>query len=121
MVKRMTNFLTNNLPEGIHIQTLSDQSIFIKNSVDEVTKTAIQGGILAILVLFLFLRRLGPTVMLGLSIPISIIATFAPMKIFDISLNIMSLGGLALGIGMLVDTPLWCWRVSPVTGMKVLI
>ena len=103
MVKRMTNFLTNNLPEGIHIETLSDQSIFIKNSVDEVTKTAVQGGILAILVLFLFLRRLGPTVIIGLSIPISIIATFAPMKIFDVSLNIMSLGGLALGIGMLVD------------------
>ncbi len=103
MIKRMTNFLTNNLPEGIHIETLSDQSVFIKNSVDEVTKTAVQGGILAILVLFLFLRRLGPTVIIGISIPISIIATFAPMKIFDVSLNIMSLGGLALGIGMLVD------------------
>ncbi len=101
--KRMTNFLTYSLPEGVHIQTLSDQSIFIKNSVDEVKSTAVMGGILAILVLFLFLRRLGPTTIIGLAIPISIIATFAPMKIFDVSLNIMSLGGLALGIGMLVD------------------
>jgi len=99
----MTNFLTYSLPEGVHLQTLSDQSIFIKNSVDEVKSTAIMGGILAILVLFLFLRQLGPTVIIGLAIPISIIATFAPMKIFDVSLNIMSLGGLALGIGMLVD------------------
>ncbi len=101
--KQMTNFITYSLPEGAEIKTLSDQSIFIKNSVDEVTKTAVYGGVLAILVLFLFLRRLGPTVIIGLSIPISILATFAPMKIFDVSLNIMSLGGLALGIGMLVD------------------
>jgi len=101
--KQMTNFIAYGLPEGANIKTLSDQSIFIKNSVDEVTETAIYGGVLAILVLFLFLRRLGPTVIIGLSIPISILATFAPMKIFDVSLNIMSLGGLALGIGMLVD------------------
>lgn len=101
--KQMTNFIAYDLPEGVEIKTLSDQSIFIKNSIDEVTKTALFGGLLAILVLFLFLRRLSPTVIIGLSIPISILATFAPMKIFDVSLNIMSLGGLALGIGMLVD------------------
>ena len=101
--KQMTNFLTYDLPEGVQIKTLSDQSIFIKNSIDEVKSTAMIGGILAVLVLFLFLRRLGPTVIIGLSIPISIVATFAPMKIFNVSLNIMSLGGLALGIGMLVD------------------
>ncbi len=101
--KAMTNFLANILPQGIHITTLSDQSVFIKNSIDEVKKTAVQGGLLAILVLFIFLRSLGPTLIIGLAIPISIVATFAPMKIFDVSLNIMSLGGLALGIGMLVD------------------
>ena len=101
--KQMTNFLTYRLPEDIHIETLSDQSIFIENSLNEVKKTAIQGGLLAVLVLFLFLRRLGPTVIIGLAIPLSIVATFAPMKLFGVSLNIMSLGGLALGIGMLVD------------------
>ncbi|HGY54478.1 MAG TPA: AcrB/AcrD/AcrF family protein [Caldithrix abyssi] len=101
--KSMTNFLTYGLPEGVHIETLSDQSIFIENSINEVKSTAIMGGILAIIVLFVFLRRLGPTVIIGLSIPISIVATFAPMKMFGVSLNIMSLGGLALGIGMLVD------------------
>jgi len=99
----MTNFLAYSLPEGIQIETLTDQSIFIKNSIDEVKSTAVIGGILAVIVLFVFLRRLGPTVIIGLSIPISIVATFAPMRIFDVSLNIMSLGGLALGIGMLVD------------------
>ncbi|MBD3224716.1 MAG: AcrB/AcrD/AcrF family protein [Caldithrix sp.] len=101
--KQMTNFLTYSLPEGVNISTLSDQSIFIKNSIDEVKSTAVMGGILAIIVLFIFLRLLGPTVIIGLAIPISVVATFAPMKIFDVSLNIMSLGGLALGIGMLVD------------------
>ncbi|MBN2423766.1 MAG: efflux RND transporter permease subunit [Calditrichaceae bacterium] len=102
-LKAMTNFLSYGLPDMIGIETLSDQSIFIKNSIDEVKSTAIMGGLLAILVLFIFLRQLGPTVIIGLSIPISVIATFAPMKIFSVSLNIMSLGGLALGIGMLVD------------------
>ncbi len=101
--KQMTNFITYTLPQDIHIHTLSDQSIFIKNSIDEVKSTAIQGGILAILVLFVFLRTLSATVIIGLAIPLSIIATFAPMKMFGVSLNIMSLGGLALGIGMLVD------------------
>ena len=103
MHQQMTNFLTYSLPQGIQIETLSDQSIFIQNSVDEVISTAKWGGILAIIVLFIFLRKLAPTLIIGLAIPISIVATFAPMKIFDVSLNIMSLGGLALGIGMLVD------------------
>lgn len=101
--KQMTNFISYGLPEGIEIETLSDQSIFIQSSIDEVKKTAFYGGVLAILVLFIFLRVAGPTVIIGLAIPISIVATFAPMKMFDVSLNIMSLGGLALGIGMLVD------------------
>ncbi len=100
---QMTNFLAYELPDGIKIETLSDQSVFIESSVNEVKNTAIMGGFLAIIVLFIFLRLLSPTVIIALSIPISIIATFAPMKIFDVSLNIMSLGGLALGVGMLVD------------------
>ncbi len=103
LVKQMTNFIANQLPEGVKIEKLSDQSIFIENAVDEVKSTAIIGGVLAVLVLFIFLRNLTATLIVGISIPISVIATFAPMKIFDVSLNIMSLGGLALGIGMLVD------------------
>ncbi len=103
-VKRMTDFITYGLPQGIHIKTLSDQSIFIEHSINDVKATAIQGGLLAILILFVFLKRLSPTVIIGLAIPLSIVATFAPMKIFHVSLNIMSLGGLALGIGMLVDS-----------------
>ena len=82
---------------------LTDQSIFIKDSIDEVRDNAVIGGILSIVILFLFLKSPKSTVIIGLTIPISIVATFAPMNIFGVSLNIMSLGGLALGIGMLVD------------------
>ena len=101
--RMMTNFVAHQLPEGIEIDLLSDQSIFIQNSVEEVKQTAIQGGVLAVIVLFVFLRNLTATLIVGVSIPISIVATFAPMRLFGVSLNIMSLGGLALGIGMLVD------------------
>ncbi len=80
-----------------------DQSRFIKQSIDEVLNTAIYGGILAVVVLFLFLRSVKTTLIIGLSIPISIVATFFLMYTAGISLNIMSLSGLALGIGMLVD------------------
>ena len=61
------------------------------------------GGILAIIVLYLFLQHFTTTLIVAVSIPLSVIATFAPLSIFHVSLNIMSLGGLALGIGMLVD------------------
>ena len=101
--RMMTNFVAYNLPDGVEISTLSDQSIFIQNAVDEVKSTAMLGGALAILVLFVFLRNIKSTVVVGISIPVSIVATFAAMRLFDVSLNIMSLGGLALGIGMLVD------------------
>ncbi|GAB4177953.1 MAG: efflux RND transporter permease subunit [Calditrichia bacterium] len=101
--KQMTNFVANTLPEGMKLSLLSDQSVFIKNSIDEVKNTAMLGGLLAIIVLLLFLRDIRTTVIIGISIPLSIIVTFAPMRMFDVTLNIMSLGGLALGIGMLVD------------------
>ncbi|RMF57966.1 MAG: efflux RND transporter permease subunit, partial [Calditrichaeota bacterium] len=103
LMKQMTDFISYRLPKELNIQLLTDQSVFIENSINEVKKTAVMGGILAVLVLFFFLNNLSNTLIVGLSIPISIIATFAPMRLFDVSLNIMSLGGLALGIGMLVD------------------
>lgn len=99
----MTNFLAHDLPQGLQLELLTDQSIFIKNSIDEVKSTAYWGAIFATLVLFLFLNNLSSTVIVGLAIPISIVATFIPMNLFGVTLNIMSLGGLALGIGMLVD------------------
>ena len=102
-LKEMTSFIQYSLPHGMEMGVLSDQSRFIERSVDEVKQTAVIGGLLAILVLYVFLRNPINTAIVGLAIPISVVATFAPMNIFDVSLNIMSLGGLALGIGMLVD------------------
>ncbi|MCK6619195.1 MAG: efflux RND transporter permease subunit [Calditrichaceae bacterium] len=103
LLRAMTDFIAYGLPGGMNIQQLTDQSVFIENSLNEVKNTAIMGGILAVIVLFLFLNHVPTTIIVGLSIPLSIIATFASMKLFNVSLNIMSLGGLALGIGMLVD------------------
>jgi multidrug efflux pump subunit AcrB len=99
----MTDFISYRLPAAAELEMLSDQSIFIKNSIDEVQNSALIGGGFAVLVLFIFLRNIVHTLIIGLTIPVSIVATFAPMFIYDVSLNIMSLGGLALGVGMLVD------------------
>ena len=90
--------------EDAYLRVVADRSIFIDNSISEVKQTAYMGGILAIIVLLLFLRDLRTTAIIALSIPISILVTFAPLNILDVSLNIMSLGGLAMGIGMLVDS-----------------
>jgi hydrophobic/amphiphilic exporter-1 (mainly G- bacteria), HAE1 family len=90
--------------EGADLKIVADRSIFIENSINEVRNTALVGGGLAILILFLFLRNLKPTLIIGISIPMSILITFAPLNLWGVSLNIMSLGGLALGIGMLVDS-----------------
>jgi HAE1 family hydrophobic/amphiphilic exporter-1 len=100
---QMTDFIAYQLPAEASIQTLADQSIFIRNSIDEVKNNAIFGAVIAVIVLFVFLRNLGQTLIIGICIPISIVATFAPMFMSDVSLNIISLGGLALGVGMLVD------------------
>ncbi len=100
---QMTDFISHRLPAGTALELLSDQSGFIENSIAEVQTSALIGGAMAVLVLLVFLRNAVHTLIIGLTIPVSIVATFAPMFIFDVSLNIMSLGGLALGIGMLVD------------------
>ncbi|MFH1007720.1 MAG: efflux RND transporter permease subunit [Candidatus Latescibacterota bacterium] len=99
----LARLIVGTLPRGVQIEVLSDPSTFIQNAIKEVKNTALLGGLLAILVLYLFLRKLSHTLIIGVAIPVSIVATFAGMFLFDVSLNIMSLGGLALGVGMLVD------------------
>ncbi len=91
------------LPEGIELVVGVDQSRFIRASIDEVLKNAVLGGLIAIGVLLFFLKDLRSTIIIGVSIPISIIATFFLMYRTGTTMNIMSLGGLALGVGMLVD------------------
>jgi HAE1 family hydrophobic/amphiphilic exporter-1 len=91
------------LDPGLKLTVITDQARYIRDSVSEVLRTALYGGLLAILVLFLFLRSWKTTIIIGVAIPISVVATFFLMYASGISLNIMSLGGLTLGIGLLVD------------------
>jgi HAE1 family hydrophobic/amphiphilic exporter-1 len=101
--KQMTAFLAYSLPEGTTLTVVSDQARFIESAIDDVRSTALVGALLAIVVLFVFLRHGWSTFLVGVAIPISVIVTFAPMYLFGVSLNLMSLGGMALCIGMLVD------------------
>jgi len=91
------------LEPNLHLIVITDQARYIRQSVSEVLRTAVWGGGLAILVLFLFLRSWKTTSIIGIAIPISVVATFFLMYMFGVSLNIMSLGGLTLGVGLLVD------------------
>jgi HAE1 family hydrophobic/amphiphilic exporter-1 len=91
------------LPEGYRLVKVDDQSIFISQSINEVIQAAVIGGILAIIILYLFLGNFWSTVIISMSIPVSVIATFNMMYGADLTLNIMSLGGIALGVGMLLD------------------
>jgi HAE1 family hydrophobic/amphiphilic exporter-1 len=88
---------------GYKLNVVSNQGIFISNAINEVEDTSMIGMFLAILVVFVFLRRIGTTMIISVSMPVSIIATFNLMYFNGLSLNIMTLGGLALGAGMLVD------------------
>jgi HAE1 family hydrophobic/amphiphilic exporter-1 len=89
--------------QGIQFTVVENQARFIELAVNEVKDAAIYGGILAIAVLMLFLRSWAVTATIGLAIPISVLATFTLMYFEGLTLNVMSLGGLALGAGMLVD------------------
>lgn len=94
--------LERQLP-GYQFTVVQNQGKFISNAIDEVKESAIYGIVLAVIVLFFFLRNFGSTLIVSFAIPISIVATFTLMYFNDLTLNIMTLGGLALGAGMLVD------------------
>ena len=92
------------LGEGIELHVILDTSIFIKESINSVVRNMVLGGILATLILLLFLRSIRTTLVIGISIPIAIISTFTLMYFTGETLNILSMGGLALGLGMMVDS-----------------
>jgi multidrug efflux pump subunit AcrB len=93
----------NLLPEDIQLTTVSDQSIYIRHAVKNSATAAISGAILAMIVVYLFLGNLRRTLIIGSAIPIAIMVTFIFMGLGNLTLNIMTLGGLALGVGLLVD------------------
>ncbi|TDI48280.1 MAG: efflux RND transporter permease subunit [Acidobacteria bacterium] len=102
-VRERLEALDDEIPDDVAVEVLFDQSSFIEGAIDEVVENALVGGLLAVLIIALFLRDTWATVIVGLSIPVSVVATFFIMYQMGISLNIMSLGGLALGVGMLLD------------------
>ncbi len=101
-VKKEVELINREIPQ-LKLNPIVDSSKYIQRSVDNVSSSAILGGILAVVILQLFLANLASTAIIAVAIPISIIATFTLMYYFGFTLNIMSLGGVALGIGMLVD------------------
>jgi HAE1 family hydrophobic/amphiphilic exporter-1 len=95
--------MTRELPPDIKITELFNTTDIIENSLNQVTSTAVSGAVLAILILFLFLRSFKPTMIIGISIPVSIVITLMMMYFAKLTLNLMTMAGLVLGIGMLVD------------------
>jgi HAE1 family hydrophobic/amphiphilic exporter-1 len=102
-VSQRVEAMGERLPDGTQLRMVYDQSRFISDAISEVRNAALLGGLLAVLVLYAFLRDARATFIIGAAIPVSVIGTFLLMYSADVSLNIMSLGGIALAIGMLVD------------------
>ena len=101
-VKRAIEGINQELP-AVKVTVLRENAHYIRNAVDNVTLAAVWGGMLALCVLLFFLRSVRSTVVIATAIPISIVATFALMYFQGFSINIISFGGLALGIGLLLD------------------
>jgi len=95
--------MAKELPPDIKVTERFNTTDIIENSLKQVTTTAWSGAILAVLILFLFLRSIKPTLIIGISIPVSIIVTIMLMYFAGLTLNLMTMAGLVLGIGMLVD------------------
>jgi HAE1 family hydrophobic/amphiphilic exporter-1 len=95
--------LRKQLPEGYRLSLIDDQSQFIRQAITEVIMAGLLGGLFAVIVLYLFLGQGWATLAISLAIPVSVVGSFFLMRQADVGLNIMSLGGMALAIGLLVD------------------
>jgi hydrophobic/amphiphilic exporter-1 (mainly G- bacteria), HAE1 family len=102
-IKAKLEQIKSQIPADVELTTIEDQSIFINHAISDVQKDAVIGGMLAILIIFLFLRDGWSTFVVALSLPASIVTTFFFMDQLGLSLNVMSLGGLALATGLVVD------------------
>jgi HAE1 family hydrophobic/amphiphilic exporter-1 len=95
--------LNRTLPAGVHLQIIQDNSTWIRDSVDDVQKTLLEGAALTVLIVFLFLNSWRSTVITGLTLPVSVISAFLAIYAFGFTLNTMTLMALSLAIGMLID------------------
>jgi len=105
VVKQRLEFLRSQglLPDDVDVVPVDDQSVYIRQSLQNSTLAAVSGALLAMAVVYLFLGNLRRTLIIGSAIPIAIMVTFVLMGLGGLTLNVMTLGGLALGVGMLVD------------------
>ena len=94
----------NAIPDGIKLAIVADQSVFVRHAINNATLAAGSGALLAMLVIYLFLGSLLRTLIIGTAIPIGVLVTFIIMQSLGLTLNIMTLGGLALGMGLLIDS-----------------
>ena len=102
-LEQRLEIIRKEMPKDIEMTAVEDQSVFIRHAIKDVKVDAVIGGLLSVLIIFLFLRDGWSTFVISLSLPISIVATFFFMGQLGLSLNVMSLGGLALATGLVVD------------------
>jgi HAE1 family hydrophobic/amphiphilic exporter-1 len=102
-VKNSLERLNRELPDQTRLQVVQDASVFIRESVDDVRNTLILGAIFTVLVVFVFLNSWRSTVITGLTLPVSIISAFIVMKVLGFTLNMLTLMGLSLAVGLLID------------------
>ena len=102
-LKTAIKAINKELPEGVKIDIVFDMSKMISDSINTLERSAIEGGILAIIIIFLFLLSFRPTLIVSLSIPLSILLSFVGMYFTKMTINIMTLGGLVIALGRLVD------------------
>ncbi len=94
------------IPSEINWDTIRDESFFIRASIRSVATAAIAGGVLAMVIILLFLGNIRKSLIIGITLPVAIVATFLLMTAAGLTLNVMSLGGMALGVGLLIDNGL---------------
>jgi hydrophobe/amphiphile efflux-1 (HAE1) family protein len=102
-VKKQIDDIKKSLPSGVKIELVTDNSTSINDSVKDVQKTMLEGCLLAVIVVFIFLKNIASTLISAIAIPVSIITTFAVMKVMNFSLNTVSLMGLSIAVGLLID------------------
>jgi HAE1 family hydrophobic/amphiphilic exporter-1 len=102
-IERAITEINAGLPSHIRLRKVVDRSIFIRESVEDVQTTLVLGGLLTVLIVFLFLNSWRSTIITGLALPVSVISAFIVMKAFGFTLNILTLMGLSLAIGLLID------------------
>jgi HAE1 family hydrophobic/amphiphilic exporter-1 len=102
-VKKRIAMLSKTLPPGTHLEMVRDAGVRVRNSVRNVEETLVEGALLTVLVVFLFLNSWRSTIITGLALPVSVLTSFVPLLLFGFTLNVMSLMGLSLAIGILID------------------